>query len=361
MRLVLEDYTIIEKWMEFSRHMKEHKCGICMDYWHPGGRDIFKALFDSEYSYFSDAVDIIPKIVEHYKSDGIINVDFVYEGRIVTRRYGFSGIEANMYFLWAPSIERKVRTSCWNSIEAENFTFKYHNISSKKFEKDRILLDEYYEKMKKKLETTIERKINIYICYSYKEVGDLSGKKAMGGASIDPVLLDIITQDSYFIEFTTHEIIHVITRFWGGWPPPVLREGITVAMTEIPYIPLFNEQKYITDIESMFNPEIFRKLMDIDQWPYSYAYAGALVTYLVENYGLKIFKDFYTRCLKDNFKDIFEGLYGFEFVSLQKQWIEWLENDFFKRFSIENMVQRKRFINNCQRRKEYFLKCNGIE
>lgn len=350
--------VILRSWKQFEAHMKNSDLQKSLGFWHPDGKDIFVSMFGNESKYFIQSHGISVEIAEEYPSCGVLNVCFAGENKKTIKRYGYVFIDDIVYFLWAPSIVRRIKTRGWKQLSTHNLTYCYNNgdFDCERLEADTSYMEEFFKKIQSSFEVTIKQKINVYICYSFRELQEFSGKNFAGGAAIDPILLDIITQEGLYRQYIPHEIVHIASRFWGGWPPVILREGLAVAMTEIPYIPLFNEQRNIKPVTYLFNPENFRNYMDIDGWPYSYAFAGALVLYLIETHGISLFKKYYNECNSNNFQIIFKSIYGHSFIQFEEKWRNWLETNFFCRFTSDKMEVRKRLGLGKKRRTEYYLK-----
>ncbi len=188
-------------------------------------------------------------------------------------------------------------------IETEHFTINFDKGTSVE-EKELIAQyhEYYYSELKKYFNGGVKQKIESFIFYDR-----LRKKKLFGAENADvakPWLRQLYVTKDNINATLRHEIAHCFTANFGAsifkvaeWFNPSLTEGIAMAADPfygenyIDYTAaLAYKNGYKIDIKNLFTGlNFFAQNSSL-----SYIYAGSFVKYLVDNYGIKKFKQLYT-------------------------------------------------------------------
>ncbi|UCH65230.1 MAG: hypothetical protein JSW63_11595 [Ignavibacterium sp.] len=188
------------------------------------------------------------------------------------------------------------------TIKTKNFIIHYDKrLDNNKMKMLALNHEYYYYVLKEFFETETDDKIVSYIFYDNDQKKELFGSKYADVAK--PWLNQIYIAYDNWEHTLKHELAHCFSATFGagifklasGWNP-LLIEGIAEAAdgnyndNDIHHMAaLAYNSDYKVDLQYLLTKTgFFTSPSSI-----SYIYAGSFVKYLVENYGIKVFKDFY--------------------------------------------------------------------
>lgn len=138
----------------------------------------------------------------------------------------------------------------------------------------------------------------------------------------------------------SHESVHVYTDAWGN-PPALLSEGVAVAHTLVyqrrDYVPSWGGVPVHDAVRATIRQGQYIELRRIAQtaafrqFPggITYGEAGSLARYLIDTYGLPLFRQVYARVHLDSRADDvsngFQATYGKSLWLIEQEWLGFLE------------------------------------
>ncbi len=190
-----------------------------------------------------------------------------------------------------------------------------------------VLYHEYYfEELSKFFEIKPDVRITSFLFLNSEQK-----KELLGSANADiakPWLRQVYIDYNDFASILKHELAHCFAGFFGTGPfkiadnfNPYLTEGTAVAADPIyddDYVnylaALAYKHKYLPDFSQFLNPIGFY----VQPSSTSYIYAGSFSSYLIDNYGIKKFKELYSNV-------DFNKIYGQSLDNLSKQYYSFLD------------------------------------
>jgi len=128
-----------------------------------------------------------------------------------------------------------------------------------------------------------------------------------------------------------HEIVHLLTNKWGK-PPELLRQGLAEAMEEKwhkinhhQWVKNFSKNKKLIALKYLLDDKKFWRFNELVTYPES----GSFVKYLIDCYGLKLFKRLYEKLHYDlsvkQKEKIIKKTTGKPVKELEKDWLNYVK------------------------------------
>lgn len=246
---------------------------------------------------------------------------------------GISLIVAILFFYLSPVFGfstnlARIKKYLDKEITTNHFNIYYSSELNENLIKSIALYHEYYfEALSKFFKVNPDVKFTSFLFLNPKQK-----KELLGSANADmakPWLHQTYIDYDDFSSILKHELAHCFAGFFGTGPfkiadnlNPYLTEGTAVAADPIyddndvnHLAALAYKNKFRPDFSDFFNPLGFF----IQPSSTSYIYAGSFSSYLINNYGIKKFKDLYSSI---NFEKIYDRSLG----ELSKQYFSYLDS-----------------------------------
>jgi len=241
---------------------------------------------------------------------------------------------AAVFYIFSPALGYSTTTSSLTrelgkTIITEHYVIHY----DKRLEDEKIKMlalnhEYYYQVLSNYFETGIDEKIVSFIFYDNDQKKELFGSKNADVAK--PWLNQIYVAHENWEHTLKHELAHCFSASFGAGIfklasgfNPLLIEGIAEAAdgnydnNDLHYMAaLAHNSGYEIDLEYLLTKSGFYS----NASSLSYIYAGSFVKYLVENYGINRFKEFYLN-------GDYEGSYDIELNNTLRSYYSFL-NDF---------------------------------
>ncbi len=196
----------------------------------------------------------------------------------------------------------KLKSTLPNQIESEDFILHYDDIDSTQAQLIALNQEYYFLELKEDLKTKPSKKINVYLFNNREQKKEIFGA---GNADVaKPWQYSIyISQDSWQ-NTLKHELAHIFAAEFGssifkiaaGFNPALI-EGMAESQDKLSnnitthYLTkLAYNNGYVVDVKSLFTGFSFFK----GNSSLAYTYSGAFVEFLIERYGIKKVKEFYS-------------------------------------------------------------------
>jgi hypothetical protein len=214
---------------------------------------------------------------------------------------------AGVFYFFSPNLGysttvRSLTKTLGKTISSEHFIIHYDKrLEDKQMKMLALNHEYYYNVLKGFFETEVDEKIVSFIFYDNDQKKELFGSKYADVAK--PWLNQIYIAYDNWEHTLKHELAHCFSATFGAGIfklasgfNPLLIEGIAEAAdgsydeNDIHYMAaLAYNSDYKIDLQYLLTKTgFFTNPSSI-----SYIYAGSFVKYLIDNYGIKIFKDFY--------------------------------------------------------------------
>jgi tetratricopeptide (TPR) repeat protein len=134
--------------------------------------------------------------------------------------------------------------------------------------------------------------------------------------------------ESRYYQILLHEWAHIITARWNEDAPALFLEGIAEA-TEYHAEPLTAHANALYFLHYLPSYSLLR-LLDETHFRYRewerahYAWAGSFTLYLIEQFGLARFREFYTQCRQGEEDRAFQQVFGMSLGQAEMLWREYL-------------------------------------
>ncbi len=231
------------------------------------------------------------------------------------------------------STSGSIKQELGGRLKTRHFEICYDkSISKPRIELIGLLTEYFYENVETALQVRNNETITVFI---FKDQGQK--KKLMGSANADvakPWLKQIYIEAGNYNSTLKHEIVHVLAGGFGKTPfkiasnlNPALTEGVASAIdycsgnyTNHYLAFLALENGYSIPLTKLFSGlSFFGQVSTL-----SYIYAGSFCKYLIDEFGIEKFKEFYSGT-------DFEISFGRSLTNVEKTYFE-----FLKRYSYEN-------------------------
>ncbi|WP_138205796.1 hypothetical protein [Haloimpatiens lingqiaonensis] len=218
----------------------------------------------------------------------------------------------------------------WIISETENYIFHYRkgSVAQKEIENIINTQENCNKYITKVLGTKLDKKIKYFLCDSREEVGELYGDNdpCNGFARMPNEIYAVYNEDIKCIGY--HEDAHIISYTIARPKQAFIREGLAMYFDKM-WWGIWNEAwvKYYLDNNKL--PDICHMMDDDNFFEYSceltYPLAGAFIQYLIDTYGIEIFKKLYKNLEEDAFK-AFNEFYGRDLEDIQKEFMGYINN-----------------------------------
>lgn len=266
----------------------------------------------------------------------LIFISYLIQRKFIKKIYAIISVIVFVLIFWQikpvfhfSTTSNSLRNYLTNKIETKYITI-YASHKIKKAENLKLLKllhDYYYEEVKKELELKENSKIISYVFYDENEKGILFGSKKADIAK--PWLGHIYLTFSNYQETLKHELVHALASHFGktifkitpNFNPAII-EGLSMAIdNKFDNYPVHYAAKIAYDSNYKVNlKKLFTGFNFFTNYSaLSYVYAGSFIKFLIENYGIKKVKDFYSN---PDFKKVFNS----EFYTIEKKYYEFLSS-----------------------------------
>lgn len=235
----------------------------------------------------------------------------------------------------------------WEMRESQHF-YVYCRPSSEAFKRIEFIteyLDYQFEDCVEILQIRYENKLKCYIYNSVEELQKKQQTKAGGFAVPEfETICYYYPKMNWYGEWDgfKHEIVHVLVHWTVGIRKLYfLNEGISVAVEKYWWPAGWDKWQVhavasgllkndrLFSIDQISNNEFFENMLDLeenkqDTTHHLYDQCGSLVRYLTDEYGMERFKTFYAKADQNNYRKIFQWIYGKEIDYFEKEWQEFL-------------------------------------
>lgn len=214
----------------------------------------------------------------------------------------------------------------WKKVESKNYIFNFLDSSTAEKEIKEIIINQEgcFRYIKNTLHTDFKGKIEYYLCETAEEVGELYGDNVPcnGFARLPNKIYAVYNNGVKCIGF--HEDTHIISYGINIPPSAGIREGLAMffdrkwhGISNLDWVQFYiNENKYESIVE-MLEDEVFYNI----DCNISYPIMGAFTEYLILNYGIEKYKEFYSS------KKIREGFlkaFGLGIEALEEEFKEYM-------------------------------------
>lgn len=222
----------------------------------------------------------------------------------------------------------------WLKTKSENYIFHYNKDSIAERDLDLIIQtqENCHKNICKSLNVKMDIPIKYFLCDTPEEVGNIYGSihgndfEPCNGFAMRPNEIYAVYNDSIkCIGF--HEDAHIISYHTLTRPPQVfIREGLAMYFDKV-YWGISNDAWVYYFLQN--DKFISLKDLIIDSKFYSfsdkltYPIAGSFVSYIINNYGLEKFKNFYLT-LNESFEHCFEKSFGISLDEMEKDFIDYI-------------------------------------
>lgn len=229
----------------------------------------------------------------------------------------------------------------WLRTESRHYFIYYRPASPASRDIDNIAktLDSCFEDVLSQLEVDFSNKISYYLYNSPDDLERWADWKRWGffvGEFQYAVGVYASTGD----RISSHETAHVIVYHTIGIAKLIfLNEGLAEAVTH------YHDRNPITEklriheqcrsllyrdalfpLDVLAENDRFRGIYLSPEVHHYYRECGSFARYLVDQYGLDKFKFLLPRADEDNYKDVFQEIYGMKIYDFEEEWHEFLRN-----------------------------------
>jgi hypothetical protein len=237
----------------------------------------------------------------------------------------------------------------WLKKETVHFHIYYRPDSEaeKNIETISSYLDRKFIEILEILQVEYENKINFIIYDSPEDLKKHVYEKTWGFAvgEYEAVALYYPSKTEYESRLGrfAHEVVHIIV-YWtvGIRGSDFLNEGIAETIEKYSILSIIPPKLWIhykastlmkngklLSIKQLSDNEFFKDIRDSRELYYTYYLydqCGSLVRYLIDQYGIEKFKRFFAKADEDNYKTIFQYIYGKSIDEFEEEWHEFLRN-----------------------------------
>jgi hypothetical protein len=179
------------------------------------------------------------------------------------------------------------------------------------------------------------RKVDYYKMRDREQMWRVLGTPYTGYAIVD--WFEVWT----YVPFLNHELIHIYSGEFGGWPTTAFSEGLAQAYMVDPYrndyVPRETSGEPLMDVARRFQTEgrLFPMIDIVDAAGWNshnpvvtYVQAGAFVRYLIDQYGMARFRQLWGTIAynetRTNVATKFQTVYGVSLATAEAAWLAWL-------------------------------------
>jgi len=196
----------------------------------------------------------------------------------------------------------------------------------------RKTLDSCFEDVLRQLEVDFSDKISYYLYNSCDDLERWAGWHKWG-FFVGEFQSAFQVYDSTSRSLNSHETVHVMVYYKIGVAKLCFRnEGIAEAITHFHErwpsgkLTLHNRCKLLLYEKKLFPLEVladndrFKEIYLSPEGSNYYTQSGSFVRYLIDQYGLTKFKFLLPRAGEDNYREVFQQLYGKSIDDFEKEW-----------------------------------------
>jgi len=228
----------------------------------------------------------------------------------------------------------------WLKRESSHYFIYYRpgSPASQDINKIAKTLDSCFEDVLTQLEVDFSNKISYYL-YNSSDDLDPWAKWHRWGFFVGEFEYAVGVYDSIHKRINSHETVHVIAYHTIGMAQLIfLNEGLAEAVTHyherdlrgrlfihVSCQSLFYEGKLFS-LDILADNDRFKEIYLSPEGRNYYIQSGSFVRYLIDQYGLAKFKFLLPRAGENNYRNIFQEMYGKNIHDFEKEWYDFLRN-----------------------------------
>ena len=181
---------------------------------------------------------------------------------------------------------------------------------------------QHHDKLADRFGSPLRRRAVVFLCASYRDVGQIFGPR-YSGIALWYANAIVIGSDSNIDEIVRHELGHLFAFRWNMGAPPLLGEGLSVWLQETDQgLPIDTAvQPALADRSLKLPRLLMRKVFFSEAKRHScYLLAGSFTGFMILRYGWDRYRKVFCRCDCTRFQAKFKKYMG---VSLERAEWEW--------------------------------------